>query len=75
MIALSPADRDGVNAAISASLARLTGRAAALGEGASSLASAVAAAASDGKRVRPALVVAAYRALCAPASVCAAVGA
>ena len=29
MIALSPADRDGVNAAISASLARLTGRAAA----------------------------------------------
>lgn len=75
MIALSPADRDGVNAAISASLARLTGRAAALGEGASTLASAVAAAASDGKRVRPALVVAAYRALCAPASVCAAVGA
>ena len=63
MIALSPADRAGVDDAIAAALDRLQARAAALGDGAGALASAVAHAAGGGKRVRPALVIAAYRAL------------
>ena len=63
MIALSPADRAGVDDAIAAALDRLQARAAALGDGAGALASAVTHAAGGGKRVRPALVIAAYRAL------------
>ncbi len=51
-----------VDAAIDRSLRRLEQRAARLGEGASALAVATTAAAADGKRLRPALVVASYRA-------------
>lgn len=63
MIALLDDDaRASVDAAIDRALERLGRRAAHLGEGATALATATAAAAADGKRLRPALVVAAYRA-------------
>lgn len=62
MITLPAADRADVDAAIAASLDRLRRRSAGLGEGAGALAQAAAAAAADGKRLRPALVVAAFRA-------------
>lgn len=58
MIALPAADRAGIDAAIDRSLVRLARRAAPLGGGAVALAEAAAAAAADGKRLRPALVVA-----------------
>lgn len=63
MIALLDDDaRVSVDAAIDRALARLEHRAAPLGDGATALAAATAAAAADGKRLRPALVVASYRA-------------
>lgn len=62
MIALSEQDRAGVDAAIAASLERLQERSGPLGEGAVALAEAAAAAGEKGKRLRPTLVVAAYRA-------------
>lgn len=68
MIVLSADDRDAVDAAISASLDRLIRRAERLGDGAAALASATAASALDGKRVRPALVVTAYRSLASGAT-------
>lgn len=61
MIPLSGEDRAGVDAAISTSLDRLERRSAVLGDGPSALAAAAAAAGADGKRLRPALVVAAFR--------------
>lgn len=60
MISLGDADRQHVDAAIDRSLARLQQRAGALGKPASALASATIAAAADGKRLRPALVLAAF---------------
>lgn len=63
MIALLDDDaRVSIDAAIDRALGRLEKRAAPLGEGARALAAATAAAATDGKRLRPALLVAAYRA-------------
>ena len=62
MITLQPADQGGVDAAITASLERLESRSRRLGDGPSALAAAAAAAAANGKRLRPALVVAAFRA-------------
>lgn len=66
MIALSPADREGVDAAVTASLDRLRARSVRLGDGAAALAAATAAAGADGKRLRPALVVAACRSFDGP---------
>lgn len=66
MIGLSPDDRARVDATIEASLDRLTRRSAPLGDGPTALADAAAAAAADGKRLRPALVVAAFRAFDGP---------
>ncbi len=63
MIALSDEDRAAIDAAVSAALERLRERAAPLGAGAVALADAAAAAGADGKRLRPRLVVAAFRAL------------
>ncbi|WP_294981381.1 polyprenyl synthetase family protein [uncultured Microbacterium sp.] len=54
--------RQRIDAAIDGALERLERRAAPLGDGAQALAAATTAAAADGKRLRPALVVAAYRA-------------
>ncbi|EIC06798.1 MAG: geranylgeranyl pyrophosphate synthase [Microbacterium sp. 69-7] len=54
--------RQSIDAAIGGALKRLERRAAPLGDGARALAAATSAAAADGKRLRPALVVAAYRA-------------
>ncbi|KXC05501.1 polyprenyl synthetase family protein [Microbacterium hominis] len=63
MIALLDDDaRISVDAAIERALSRLQRRAAPLGDGAKALTAATAAAAADGKRLRPALVVASYRA-------------
>lgn len=62
MIAIDEADRARVDAAIGAALERLTRRSAPLGDGPGALADAAAAAGADGKRLRPALVVAAFRA-------------
>lgn len=62
MIALSDEHRAEIDAAIGRALERLTRRAAPLGEAAQELASAICASASDGKRLRPALVVASYEA-------------
>lgn len=66
MIGLAPDDRARVDAAIAASLDRLARRSTALGEGPRALADAAAAAGADGKRLRPALVVAAFRAFAGP---------
>lgn len=62
MIVLSPVDQARVDATIDASLDRLRQRAAALGAAPAALAEAAASAAEHGKRLRPALVIAAYRA-------------
>lgn len=62
MIALTAADRHGVDAAIAASLDRLRARGALHGGPVAALAAAAAAAGAHGKRLRPALVVAAFRA-------------
>ncbi len=62
MITLSDDHRAEIDAAIGRILERLTRRAAPLGEAAQQLAGAIAAAASDGKRLRPALVVASFEA-------------
>lgn len=62
MIEIDDDDRARVDAAIRDSLERLARRSAALGDGSRSLADAAAAAGVDGKRLRPALVVAAFRA-------------
>lgn len=73
MITLSDADRAGVDAAIAASLDRLRGRSARLGDGADELARAAATAGDGGKRLRPALVVASFRAFSTPGAADAAV--
>lgn len=62
MIELSDVHRAHVDAAIDRALARLTARSAPHGEGAQALAAAVTASAADGKRLRPALVVASFTA-------------
>lgn len=62
MIAIDDGDRAGIDGAITASLTRLRRRADGLGEGAIALADAAVAAGADGKRVRPRLVAAAFRA-------------
>ncbi|CAI9386617.1 polyprenyl synthetase family protein [Microbacterium sp. T2.11-28] len=62
MIELSDAHRARVDAAIDRALARLTARCAPHGDGAQALAAAVSASAADGKRLRPALVVASFTA-------------
>jgi len=63
MISLLDEDAQGrIDDAIDRALQRLQHRAAPLGDGARALTDAAAAAAADGKRLRPALVVASYRA-------------
>lgn len=62
MITLSPPDRVEIDAAISRSVGRIARRASAHGETAQALATALTAATDHGKRFRPALVVAAFRA-------------
>ncbi len=62
MIRLPPEDNERVDAEIAASLDRLRQRSARLGDGPRALAEAVGAAGADGKRLRPALVVASFRA-------------
>jgi geranylgeranyl pyrophosphate synthase len=63
MISLPQDDRAGIDAAIGVSLARIGARSAGLGPAAEALGEAIARAANGGKRLRPALVVAAFRAL------------
>lgn len=60
MITLDDVHRQHVDAAIGRSLTRLQQRAGALGEPAAALAAASSAAAADGKRLRPALVLASF---------------
>ncbi len=62
VIALDAPSRERVDAAITAALSRLEQRSARLGDGAAALGAAARAAAADGKRLRPALLVAAFRA-------------
>lgn len=62
MIDLTPDQRSAIDSAIDESVERLRARTAALGEGAHALGEALTAATADGKRFRPALVVAAFRA-------------
>ncbi|GAA1649250.1 polyprenyl synthetase family protein [Microbacterium flavum] len=62
MITLAADDRVFVDTEIGAALDRLTRRSVPLGDGPRALAEAAAAAGADGKRLRPALVVAAFRA-------------
>ncbi|WP_336632166.1 MULTISPECIES: polyprenyl synthetase family protein [unclassified Microbacterium] len=66
MISVDDADRTGIDEAIAASMDRLGRRAGRLGDGAIALADAAAAAGADGKRARPRMVVAAFRALTEP---------
>ncbi len=66
MISLSEADRTAVDGAIAASLDRLQRRSVGLGDGADQLARAASTAGDGGKRLRPALVVAAFRAFGSP---------
>ncbi|WEK14667.1 MAG: polyprenyl synthetase family protein [Candidatus Microbacterium phytovorans] len=62
MIELAPEHRESVDGAIDRALTRLAARARPHGESAQALTAAVHAAAADGKRLRPALVVAAFTA-------------
>lgn len=62
MIAVSEATRTAIDAAVERALARLSKRAARHGDAAAALSDAAAAAAEGGKRLRPALVVAAFEA-------------
>ena len=62
MIALSDPARASVDDAVDGALARIERRAQRHGSGATALVSAASAAAADGKRLRPALVVAAFQA-------------
>lgn len=62
MIALADERRTLLDAAIDRAIERLTRRAATLGDAATELTAAIAASAADGKRLRPALVVASFEA-------------